>query len=98
MLNKKDWEDIIYKDRKIDEEQVMKKLGDYAFIMSEVSEVYEYMVGLSKINYFAKTIIGLVDERWESKDITKSDVIDIIEDCDNLEGIKEELKNYFKIK
>ena len=50
MTNKEFWKDIIYKDGKIDEEQVMKELHDYSFLMEQASLVYEQISGLSKAN------------------------------------------------
>ena len=59
MLTREDWEDIIYKNEKIDEEQVFKELKDYAFLMEQASKVYSYVTGgkLRKTNYKAETII-----------------------------------------
>ena len=55
MLTREDWKDIIYKDGKIDEEQVFKELKDYAFLMEQASKVYSYVTGgkLRKTNYKA---------------------------------------------
>ena len=54
------WQDIIYKNGKIDEKQVMKELADFYFVMQEVPKVYCAITGgsLSKINYPSEVILG----------------------------------------
>lgn len=54
------WKDIIYKDGKLDEEQVLKELSDYYFVLQEVPKVYcEITNGrLSKPHYHAAAVIA----------------------------------------
>jgi hypothetical protein len=62
--DKEFWQDIIYNDGRIDEEQVMKELCDYRFVMQQASKVYDHVTGgkLSKIMYKAETIIAEADD------------------------------------
>ncbi|MFA5048948.1 MAG: hypothetical protein WC516_08045 [Patescibacteria group bacterium] len=54
------WEPIIYKDGKIDEEQVLKELADFYFMMEQVPKVYDTITNglLSKPLYKAEVVIG----------------------------------------
>jgi len=92
------WKDIIYKDGKLDEEQVMKELADFYFIMQEVPKVYCEITGglLSKLKYPAEVVIREFNERFWDKEITKDDVVEILKskqaDKDKLQEIKEYLE------
>lgn len=61
------WLDIIMKDGKIDEEQVMKELLDFGFMINEVPKVYMHVTGdlLSKPNYYAHSVTGAADEYYK---------------------------------
>ena len=52
---KEDWGHIIYKDGKLDEEQILKELADYSFLMHQVAIVYEHVAGLSKTKSLTST-------------------------------------------
>ena len=58
------WKDIIYKDGKIDEEQVMAELTDFYFLMHQVPLVYEHITGgaMSMIMYYADEVIRVADD------------------------------------
>ena len=58
------WKEIIYKDGKLDEEQMFKELSDFRFVMHNVSKVYDHVTGgkLSKIMYTAETVIAEADD------------------------------------
>ena len=79
MLSRKDWKEIIYKDGKIDEEQVMKELEDYAFLMEQASKVYCAVTNgkMSKTNYFAHTIIQEYEQSFDDY-VHKDDIRDLI--------------------
>ena len=79
MLSRKDWKEIIYKDGKIDEEQVMKELEDYGFLMEQASKVYCAVTGgkLSKTNYHAHTIIQEYEQSFDDY-VHKDDIRDLI--------------------
>lgn len=61
------WKDIIYKDGKLDEEQVMKELEDFYFVMHEYPKVVDHITGgkMSKCMYYADDIIALADEHYQ---------------------------------
>lgn len=94
------WKDIIYKDGKINEEQVMKELEDYSFLMEQASIVYCSITNglLSKTNYNAETIIAEFEENNYDKKITQDDIKSIFDDkkISNNNKLKE-IKNYFGI-
>lgn len=98
-MKKEDWKKIIYKNDKIDEEQVMKELEDYSFLLEEVPKIYcEITKGLlSKLNYKAEIVLREFNDKFSDNDITKSDVSDMIRYCQTLEELKKELKVYFNI-
>jgi len=97
MLNKKDWKEIIYKNGKIDTTQVFKELDDYAFLMEQASKVYNHFTQLSKTNYFAETIINLIEDSTYPKDVVQDDIGNILESTTDIQELIEELKNYFEL-
>jgi hypothetical protein len=97
MLNKKDWKEIIYKNGKIDSVQVFKELADYAFLMEQASKVYCHFTGLSKTNYFAKTIITLIEDKTYDRDITRDDIRDMLKNSLTKKDLISEIKEYFEI-
>lgn len=75
------WKDIIYKDGKLDEEQVLKELYDFMVAMQEVPKVYCHITGgkLSKINYPASTIIAVADDLISEQYVDKDDLRSLLE-------------------
>ena len=75
------WKDIIYKDGKLDEEQVMKELTDYYFALQEVPKVYDAITNgkLSKISYFAQTIISEYEDDLTKNYIHKDDLRNLLD-------------------
>jgi len=67
------WKEIIYKDGKIDEEQVLKELADFYFMMQQVPKVYDSLAGLSKPLYFADVVINAANERIDKYYVDKED-------------------------
>ena len=90
------WEDIIYKDGKLDEEQVMKELSDFYFAMMEVPKVYCDITGglLSKIMYPANVVLAEFNERFWDKQFVIEDIEQMMNSAETLEKLKEELNNY----
>ena len=97
MLTKKDWKEIIYKNGKINATQVFKELDDYAFLMEQASKVYNHFTNLSKTNYFAETIISLIEDSTYPKNCVRDDVKDILESDMDKEELIDELKEYFEL-
>jgi len=92
------WKDIIYnKDGSLNEEQILKELSDFRYIMKQVPIVYEEVAGLTKLMYPAKTIIQEFESRNLDKEITKSDIRDMIDQCSDIEELKDELRYYFEL-
>jgi len=98
-MDEKDWKEIIYKDGKLNEEQVLKELSDYAYLIQEVPIVYEQITygRLSYPNYPAKTVISIHDDLYWDKDIVKEDVKEILSEQSDIEDLKRELEEYFEI-
>ena len=93
------WKDLIYTKGKIDEKKVLNELSDFYYIMQQVPQVYVAITGglLSKLMYPAETVIGEFEEHNLDKGITQDDIKEMIESCDTLAELKEELKDYFNI-
>ncbi len=98
MLSEQDWEKIIYKNGKINKKQVFAELADYAFLMAQASKVYCHFVNLSKTNYYADTIISLIEEKTYDKIITQDDIMDMLKNCVTKKELIKELKDYFDLK
>ena len=76
------WKDLIYKDGKLDEEQVLRELEDYYFAINEVPKVYMHITNgkLSKIMYYADTVIAEADDIISKEYVFKDDLRDLIDD------------------
>ena len=98
-MNKEQWKEIIYKNGKIDEEQVMKELEDYDFILREVPKVYCEITGglLSQINYSAKFVLAEFNELFWDKKIITEDIKEIIKNAITLDDLKKELEDYLEL-
>ena len=99
-MKKEDWKKIIYKNGKIDEEQVMKELEDYGFLLEEVPKVYCEITGglLSKLNYKSEVVLAEFNDHNLDKETTQEDVIMLIRENAELVDLIEALKDYFEIK
>ncbi len=104
MRNKREsnkfWRDLVYTKGKLDEKKVMNELSDFYYIMGQVPEVYCAITGntLSKLMYPASTVIDEFEDHNLDKEITKEDVADMLNKCDNLKELKKELVDYFELK
>ncbi len=76
------WKDIIYKDGVLNEEQVLKELNDFYFIMQQVPKVYDHITKgrLSKLMYEAATVISEADAVQSEDYICKEDLLEFIKD------------------
>lgn len=97
--SKEFWKDIVYKNGKLDEKQVLKELEDFYFIMQEVPQIYSVITGglLSKLMYKADTILGFLEDDWYEKTITQDDLLDMVSDNKTLEDLTEALEQYFHL-
>jgi hypothetical protein len=58
------WSDIIYKDGKVDEKQVLLELADHYFLLHEIPIIYEHATGglLSKQMYHHTSINAVITD------------------------------------
>jgi len=70
------WKSIIYKNGKLDEDQVLKELFDYYFVMQQVPKVYYHITNglLSKLMYTAETVTAVADDYLNKDYVHKDDV------------------------
>lgn len=92
---KETWE-WLYKNGKLDEEEVLKEISDYDFILEEVPKVYCEITGgsLIKLMYPAEVVLGEFNKRFWDKEIVIDDIKAMIKSAETLEELKEELESY----
>jgi hypothetical protein len=61
----KHWTQVEAPTGKLDRDAVARELSDYEFIMKQVSTVYNELADLSKPNYHAHAILGVINDRQE---------------------------------
>jgi hypothetical protein len=61
----KTWAHVEAPDGAISRDAVARELSDFSFIMEQVSTVYSELADLSKPNYHAHAILGVIHERQE---------------------------------
>ncbi len=90
------WKDIVYKNGKLNEKQVMKELADFYFLIKEVPKIYCEITGglLSKLNYPAEVILAEFNERFWDKEIIIDDIKKMMKSAKTLKELKEELEDY----
>jgi hypothetical protein len=59
------WADLVEKDGTLDKDAVARELHDYNFLMDQVTTVYSELADLSKTNYHAHAILGVINDRQE---------------------------------
>jgi hypothetical protein len=94
------WKPIIFRNNGvIDEQQVMKELSDFSFMLREVPIVYCEITGgqLSKPLYWAYQVLEQFHEHNLDKRITRDDVQQMIESASDFGELKKELAEYFGI-
>ena len=93
------WKDIIYKNEKLNERQVLKELCDYFFLMDQARKVYCAVTNnrLSYLTYSAETIITEYEQENYDKGITQDDVRDMIKQCNTIGELVFELEQYFNL-
>lgn len=88
----------------LNKDQIMRELFDYSMIMNDCERAYDLMTGgiISK----AGTKFEVVEEIFCDKYIMKddhtiygydSDLLDILDDSETLEELKQNILNYFEI-
>jgi len=93
------WKGIVYKDGKLDEEQVMKELSDYSYVMQQVSMVYCEITDnrMSKPLYHADDVIGEYGECNYNKRWTQEDMVEILARATSHKSLRKEIMDYFDI-
>ncbi len=94
------WKDLVEKGGVLDKDAVMRELSDYEFMLDQVPIVYCEVTGnrISKPNTYAFEVINQFNELYENKEITKSDIGDILElETLTAEEKLEEIKSYLEI-
>jgi len=100
LTSKQFWNNIILKkDKSLNKKQVYKELSDYYFILQQIPEIYCRISNgqLSKPMYSSSTMIDQLEDNFYDKDCTQSDMKDMIKRCDDIDDLKEELKDYFEL-
>lgn len=103
-LFEKFWKPILFKDGKLNMDQLKKELCDYYFIIDQVPKVYDYVTGgkVSKPNTYADAVIGeyenyiqeiVNDTLKEEFEVLLDEYQDAIDD-----DVIDELKEKYKIK
>lgn len=99
------WKNIVENDDgSLNKDQIMRELSDYSMIMNNCERAYDLMTGgiISK----AGTKFEIVEEIFCDKYIMKddhticgydSDVLDILDDAETLEELKQNILDYFEI-
>uniref|UniRef100_A0A6H2A4Z4 Uncharacterized protein n=1 Tax=viral metagenome TaxID=1070528 RepID=A0A6H2A4Z4_9ZZZZ len=96
-MNNKEWLEIICKNGKINKAQVLRELSDYSFLIEQASKVYCHFTNLSKTNYYANTIISIIEEKTYDREITQEDIGDILKSGLNKKDLIKEIKEYFDL-
>lgn len=99
------WKGIVEnEDGSLNKDQVMKELADYSMVMHNCSMAYSTMTNqiISKQNTKFSAVEAIFNENYFSKDTfdvyaCSEDLIDILNDCDTVEELKEEIIKLFEI-
>ena len=99
------WKDIVEnEDGSINKDQLMRELADYSMVMHNCAMAYSTMTNqrISKQNTLFSEVESIFDELYFSKDYfdvygCSEDLIDILNDCNNVDELKEEIIKYFEI-
>ena len=93
------WKEIIYKNGKIDEKQVMKELSDFSYVMEQVPKVYSQITNglLSKIMYPADVVLTEFYDKFWDKGMIREDINDILNSKQNEKDKLKEIKEYINI-
>lgn len=99
------WKGIIEnEDGSINKDQLMRELSDYSMVMHNCAMAYSTMTNqiISKQNTKFSEVLGIFQDKYFSKDEfdvygCSEDLIDILNDCDDIEELKKEMAEYFEI-
>ena len=99
------WKDIVEnEDGTLNKDQIMRELADYSMVMHNCAMAYSTMTNqiISKQNTKFSAVESIFNDRYFSKDDydvygCSEDLIDILNDCDNVDELKQEIIKYFEI-
>lgn len=95
------WKEIVEnEDGTLNKEQVKKELYDYSMVMDNCTRAFmEMTCGLiSKPNTMFFEVLSIFQDKYYDAYITKDDVKEMIEKIDDLQELKDELRDYFGLK
>ena len=99
------WKDIVEnEDGSINKDQLMRELADYSMVMHNCAMAYSTMTNqiISKQNTKFSAVESIFNDKYFSKDYydvygCSEDLIDILNDCDTVYELKEQITKYFEI-
>ena len=94
------WKDIVEnEDGSLNLEQVKKELCDYSMIMDNCTSAYSEMTcgNVSKPNTHFCVVREIFFENFWHKSFVQDDVKTILDNIDDIEDLKKELKDYFEL-
>lgn len=99
------WKGIIEnEDGSINKDQLMRELADYSMVMHNCAMAYSTMTNqiISKQNTLFSEVEAIFYDKYFSKTYydaygCSEDLIDILNNCDDVDELKEEIIKYFEI-
>ena len=94
------WKGIVEnEDGTLNKEQVKKELSDYSMVMDNCERAFMEMTdgNVSKANTKFFEVQYIFEDKFLHKESVKEDLKEIIENIDNLEDLKKELREYFDL-
>lgn len=88
----------------LNKDQIMRELFDYSMVMNNCERAYDLMTGgiISKASTKFEVVEGIFCDKYIMKDDHTiwgydSDLLDILDDAETLEELKQNILNYFEI-
>jgi len=94
------WKQIVEnEDGTLNKDQVMRELCDYSMVLDNCAQAYSKMTNnmVSKQNTKFSAVEEIFDTCYLDRDITTDDICDMIENNNDINELKSELKKYFGI-
>lgn len=99
------WKGIVEnEDGSLNKDQVMRELADYSMVMHNCAMAYSTMTNqiISKQNTLFSEVESIFSDTYFSKEdfdvyACSEDLIDILNDCDTVDELKEEIIKLFEI-
>lgn len=99
------WKNIVENsDGFLNKDQIMRELSDYSMVMNDCERAYDLMTGgiISKAGTKFEVVEGIFYDKYIMKDDHTiwgydSDLLDILDDAETLEELKQNILDYFEI-